>query len=132
MKKNKIKKIIIAIVMIIIINIYNYIQSNINQTSKGLYSGTKYNKENNDHLYTVWNKLQNINFCIEICALVLLHAASMVGVSVSKNDNYTFTTAENKKIITRYNGIGDEAKAYGERNYKTYTVFEKYNKLSRE
>lgn len=100
--------------------------------SKGLYSGTKYNKENNDHLYTVWNKLQNINFCIEICALVLLHAASMVGVSVSKNDNYTFTTAENKKIISRYNGIGDEAKAYGERNYKTYTVFEKYNKLSRE
>ena len=47
------------------------------------------------------------------------------------NNYYSYTSEEMKAMITRYNGWNEDAIKYGNEVYKTYLVFDKYNKLSK-
>lgn len=47
------------------------------------------------------------------------------------NNYYSYTSEEMKVMITRYNGWNEDAIKYGNEVYKTYLVFDKYNKLSK-
>lgn len=92
---------------------------------KGIITGEKYDYSDWHDVDEVWTKLHyDPEYCISSCALVLIHAASMVGL----NDNYySYSEEDNKKVIARYNGTNDDATAYGKRNYAIYEIFEKYN-----
>lgn len=96
---------------------------------RGLYYGKKYNIKDWKDVWEIWQKLHNdINFNIEICALVLIWGANDVGINGIK---YSYTDQELKEIIARYNGEGVDAAAYGQRNLETYKIFEYYNELCR-
>ena len=105
------------------ISAYNYAIDN------NIISGDKYNYDDWHDVWNVWSNLHNNpEYCINMCALVLIHAAHLVGLDT---DYYGYSTAEIKKVIARYNGTGDAAVSYGERNYAIYEIFEKYNKQVR-
>ena len=105
------------------ISAYNYAIDN------NIISGDKYNYDDWHDVWNVWSNLHNDpEYCISMCALVLIHAAHLVGLDT---DYYGYSTAEIKKVIARYNGTGDAAASYGERNYAIYEIFEKYNKQVR-
>ena len=92
---------------------------------KGIITGTKYDVSDWHDVGDVWSNLHNNpEFCIKMSALALLHAASMQGL----DDNYyAYNESNIKKVIARYNGTGDAAQEYGNRNYALYKIFEKYN-----
>lgn len=79
----------------------------------------------------VWRELKSNEFSIEICALVLLDGANKVGVPVNLTNNFYTDETQIKKILSRYNGTGNDAKLYGESRYNLYKIFEKYNLESR-
>lgn len=96
---------------------------------KGIYYSRKYNAEDWHDIWNVWQKLnEDIDYNIESCALVLIWGANDVGINAIK---YSYTDQELKTIIARYNGFGDDAVAYGQRNLETYKIFEYYNELCR-
>lgn len=92
---------------------------------QGIITGEKYDYSDWHDVDEVWSKLHgNPEYCISSCALVLIHAASMVGL----DDNYyAYDEEDNKKVIARYNGTNADATAYGERNYAIYEIYERYN-----
>lgn len=47
------------------------------------------------------------------------------------NEYYSYTPDEIIAMLTRYNGWNEDAIKYGNEVYKTYLVFDKYNKLSK-
>jgi peptidoglycan hydrolase-like protein with peptidoglycan-binding domain len=82
------------------------------------------------HLRVIWEAL-NINptYNIETAAWVLKWGAvSLLGLSINM---LNYSEEEIKATLARYNGTGDKAAEYGERNYTIYQAFEKYNELSR-
>lgn len=92
---------------------------------KGIISGEKYNLEDWHDKYTVWTRLnEDPEYCISLSALVLIYAASLVGLD---NNYYSYDEEDIKKVLARYNGTNDEATIYGERNYAIYEIYEKYN-----
>ncbi|HHW37103.1 MAG TPA: DUF1906 domain-containing protein [Bacillales bacterium] len=90
-----------------------------------------YDSANWKDMMYVWENLHNDNiYNIKTCALVLIHAALDY---LQLNDNYyEYNENEIKSVLARYNGTDDRATQYGERVYKLYQIFEKYNKIIRE
>lgn len=98
----------------------------------GAYADKRYDVQSHNDIYIVWNKLKSVEFSIEKCALVLLHAAKQIGMTVSLTNNYNYNKDQITKILARYNGIGDDAKLYGESKYKLYEIFEAENVKGRK
>ena len=73
----------------------------------------------------VWEKLKNnVQYNLETCALTLLWGAADIGY---ENINpYNYTQEQIRKILARYNGSGDKAEEYGEKNLKLYNIFDRY------
>ncbi|MFU8692699.1 glycoside hydrolase domain-containing protein (plasmid) [Rossellomorea sp. FS2] len=82
------------------------------------------------HLRVIWEALNtNPSYNIETAAWVLKWGAvGLLGYSINMLD---YSEEEIKATLARYNGTGDKATEYGERNYAIYQAFEKYNELSR-
>ncbi|WP_374722852.1 hypothetical protein [Peribacillus tepidiphilus] len=82
------------------------------------------------HLRVIWEALNsNPSYNIETAAWVLKWGAvSLLGLSINMLD---YSEEEIKATLARYNGTGDKAAEYGERNYEIYQAFEQYNELSR-
>ena len=104
---------------------------------KGWRSGETYDPSNEEHIEEVWSKLHDDeSYCIEVAALVLLWGAES---ELNLDSDYlNYNDEEIQRVITRYNGPetvdgvpNEPALAYGERNFGTYQIFEKYNELSR-
>lgn len=94
-------------------------------------NGSKYDLENLDDIWYIWNKLHtDEDFNIEMATLVLLWGA--VNEKKIFTNPYYYSISEIKQVLERYNGEGSDAVKYGERNYALYEVFEKYNKIARE
>ena len=97
---------------------------------KGLITDREYNEENWKDMWEIWQKLNSdISFNLECCALTLLWGANEKGIG---NNAYNYTDDDIKKVLARYNGTGDAAVAYGNKNFGLYQIFEKYNKEARE
>jgi len=82
------------------------------------------------HLRVIWEALNsNPTYNIETAAWVLkwgsVHILGLSGNMLDYNEN------EIKATLARYNGTGDKAAEYGERNYEIYQAFEQFNELSR-
>ncbi len=95
---------------------------------QGLINANPLNPENENDLKTVWYTLHNdVDFNIKMATLNLLACA------YEKNGGYNYDTNPSyiKRILERYNGSGDKAVEYGERNYGLYKLFEKYNEAMR-
>lgn len=106
------------------INAYNY------AIKRGYIVGETYDKTDWHTVFNVWNKLHtDVEYTIEMAALVLLHAADLVKIS---DITYEYSADDVKKVLARYNGTNDKAQEYGERNYQIYDLFEGYNKKFRE
>ncbi|WP_040207101.1 glycoside hydrolase domain-containing protein [Neobacillus jeddahensis] len=82
------------------------------------------------HLRVIWEALNsNPTYNIESAAWVLKWGAvHILGLNVNMLD---YNEEEIKATLARYNGTGDKATEYGERNYSIYQAFEQYNELSR-
>lgn len=82
------------------------------------------------HLRVIWEALHtNSVYNIETAAWVLKwEAVATLGLSGNMLD---YTEEEIKATLAIYNGTGDKAAEYGERNYEIYQAFEYYNELSR-
>lgn len=94
-----------------------------------LLEGEKYDISNWKHMDEVWTNLHNsIDYSIEASAMVLLHAANMMGLS---EFTHQYSSDDIKKVLQRYNGTNDAAVEYGKRNYGIYEIFEKYNRNRR-
>lgn len=105
--------------------------------SKGWRTGKTYDPTNLKDVWEVWKKLKDDDaYNISVAALVLLWGAeSELNLS---SDYLGYGEEEIIRVLARYNGEelvegkpNLAARAYGERNYGTYKVFEKYNALSR-
>jgi hypothetical protein len=82
------------------------------------------------HLRVIWEALHtNEAYSIETAAWVLKWGA--VHILGLGGNMLEYTEEEIKATLARYNGTGDKAAEYGERNYEIYQAFEKYNELSR-
>ncbi len=93
--------------------------------NKNLISDRQYNYENWKERKEVWEKLKNnVQYNLETCALTLLWGAADIGY---ENINpYNYTQEQIRKILARYNGSGDKAEEYGEKNLKLYNIFDRY------
>lgn len=97
---------------------------------QGLISDREYNFENWKDRKEIWEKLKNdVNFNLETCALVLLWGASDVGLD--RVNPYNYSQDQIKQVLKRYNGFGDKAEDYGNKNLGLYNIFEKYNSEAR-
>lgn len=98
--------------------------------SKGWRIGKTYNRYDLKDIWEVWKKLKEDDaYNISVAALVLLWGAEL---ELNLGSDYlSYGEEDIKKVLARYNGTNANATAYGERNFGTYQVFEKYSALSR-
>ncbi|MEK4488030.1 glycoside hydrolase domain-containing protein [Psychrobacillus sp. FSL H8-0484] len=97
---------------------------------KGWRTGKTYDPDNLKDVWEVWRNLKEDDaYNISVAALVLLWGAES-DLNLS-SDYLSYGEEDIKRVLARYNGTNEKAKEYGERNYGTYQVFEKYNALSR-
>lgn len=95
---------------------------------KGIITNKDKIGNSHDEVGSIWLALYyNIEYNIEMATLNLLYCAHQ------KNNGYNYDTDPSnvKRILAKYNGSGDEATEYGERNYGLYKIFEKYNEAMR-
>lgn len=94
-----------------------------------LISGKLLNAGDWHDMEKVWNQLHDDGtYNISTVPLVLLEGASEVGVTGIR---LNYSPRELKAIFARYNGTGPDAAHYGVELYSIYTIFDRYNALSR-
>lgn len=93
-------------------------------------SGYQYDYNNWKEREEVWTKLKDDNnYNIGMIALVLIYGADDQGL----HDCYwRYDETELKTMLSRYNGFGDQAVAYGNQAYNCYEIFDKYNAMDVE
>jgi len=93
--------------------------------NKGLINASPYNSNDWHDCEYVWKKLHNDDsFAIKMTTLEIHHCADYAGVSGSL---FHCTATQIKAILSRYNGTGTDAQAYGNECYEYYKVFKKYS-----
>ena len=101
----------------------------------GIYDGPAYNMSNWKDVREVWTNLhEDEEYNLRLGALNLIISAiggPDDGNNTFSDDYYNYTETQIKAVLSRYNGFGDEAIAYGERVYGLYEIFETYNSLLR-
>lgn len=91
----------------------------------GVINGEIMDKNNNDHLKIVWEKLhRDPRYNISTVPLVLIDAAWNIGFP---RPALGWTEYRYQYTLARYNGTGPKADEYGRQLIGLYRVFEKYN-----
>lgn len=87
---------------------------------------TPLDKDKWGDIWSTWKQLhEDEKYSVGMVALVHLHSAARTGVS--EDDPLRWDETARQKVLTRYNGTGDEAEEYGDRAALIYDIFEKHN-----
>lgn len=98
-------------------------------SEKGIYGGGKFDSSDWKDVWRMWSDLQDEPTNVTIAALVIVHAASQVGL---EGMYWMPSTASVSKILARYNGTNSDASEYGRRNSGLYSILDRYNALTRK
>ncbi len=80
----------------------------------------------------IWTRLKDNNkYNITMISIVLMWGMQEDDCLMQTMDRsfWKFSDEQIKAMLTRYNGIGDEAVNYGNETFKCYQIFNSYNKL---
>lgn len=95
---------------------------------KGLYGGRKFDSSDWKDVWQMWSDLQDEETNLTMAALVIVHAASQVGL---EGKYWLPSISSVRKILGRYNGTNSDATEYGRRNSGLYSILDRYNSLTR-
>jgi peptidoglycan hydrolase-like protein with peptidoglycan-binding domain len=94
--------------------------------ANGFETGSAWDASDWHDMWRVWQLLHDdVAFNLSMVPSVLMVGADEIGVA--NPPRLTFTSAETKQIIARYNGTGSAAESYGVKVKGVYDVFEAFN-----
>lgn len=89
----------------------------------GLVQGSLMDPANESDLWTMWQRLQDESFAINMAPQILLEGANELGIMLGRGR----PEFDYQQTLARYNGTGPAAEKYGQELIGLYRVLEKYN-----
>ncbi|MDI2020248.1 glycoside hydrolase domain-containing protein [Paenarthrobacter nicotinovorans] len=89
----------------------------------GFTQGALLDRTNRQHVWSMWNKLQDELFTVNMVPQVLHEAAAQSSISLDRMN----AESDYQEALKQYNGDGVDAISYGQQLIGLYRVLEKYN-----